>query len=256
MGWRHVLFANWAIDPETLADHLPAGLEPDTYDGEAYLSVVPFTNVHVRPKPLPRAAGVALPELNLRTYVRLADRTTDTSDGGRDPDPTATTDTAADEGGAAARSAGGRGVYFFSLDADGLAGVIGARVTHDLPYYYAAIALSETDGVVRFRSRRRHPGARSAPFEGRYEPVGEQFHADPESLAAFLTDRDRYYTETPGGELRTADVRHEQWPLYRAEATLDADGLFRANGFRPPDDEPTLLYSPRVETTASSNRPV
>lgn len=297
MGWRHVLFASWPIEPDRLAERLPAGLEPDTYEGRAYLSVVPFTNVGVRPNPLPSAVGVRLPELNLRTYVRLAadpskgaDVTAErventTADGVGATDATAdgdehattteneTDDTTAigvenattdgdvtrpsiDEGGAAARSAGGRGVYFFSLDADGAASVLGARVTHHLPYYLASISLSETDNGVRFRSRRRHPGAQPLSFRATYRPTGEQFAADPSSLAAFLTDRDRYYTATADGTLRTATVEHEPWPLYRAEATLATEEIFRANGFAAPDGEPVLLYSPSVETTASPNRPV
>jgi translation initiation factor 2B subunit (eIF-2B alpha/beta/delta family) len=39
MGWRQVLFANWPVDPDVMDTHLPDGLEPDTYDGSAWLSV-------------------------------------------------------------------------------------------------------------------------------------------------------------------------------------------------------------------------
>ena len=100
MGWRHVLFANWPIDPEILDAHLPSALSVDTYDGDAWLSVVPFTNVDVRPTWVPEGWGFPLPELNLRTYV--------THDGHN-------------------------GVYFFSLDSQGIFGVVGARLFHHLP---------------------------------------------------------------------------------------------------------------------------
>jgi len=133
MGWRHVLFANWLIAPEVLDAHLPSGLSVDTYDGDAWLSVVPFTNVDVRPTWVPDGWGVRLPELNLRTYV--------THDGHD-------------------------GVYFFTLDAQGIFGVGGARLFHHLPYYYARCSLTEADGDVKFESRRLHPGARDEEHKG------------------------------------------------------------------------------------------
>ncbi|MFT4891473.1 MAG: hypothetical protein ACI9YT_002405 [Halobacteriales archaeon] len=74
MGWRHVQFANWPVGPAVVAAHLPDWLTVDTCDGDAWLSVVPFTNVAVRPTGLPASLGFALPELNLRTYVIHDDR--------------------------------------------------------------------------------------------------------------------------------------------------------------------------------------
>jgi uncharacterized protein YqjF (DUF2071 family) len=141
MGWRHLLFENWPIDPGVMDAHLPDGLEPDVHDGSAWLSIVPFTNVAVRPAGVPEALGIRLPELNVRTYVT------------RDGVPS---------------------VYFFSLDAQGIASVLGARLFHHLPYYYARISLDRTDGRVRFSSRRRHPGARPARYEGAYWPTGSR----------------------------------------------------------------------------------
>jgi uncharacterized protein YqjF (DUF2071 family) len=223
MGWRHVLFANWPVDPGTVAPHVPDALALDTFDGRAWLSVVPFTNVDVRPAVLPAGTGVALPELNLRTYVSHE---------------------------------GHSGVYFFSLDADGLAGVLAARVLHSLPYYYADIELSVEDDGVRFRSRRRHPGARPARFCAAYGPAGDRFEAEPGSLEGFLAERYRYYTESPGGELRYANVKHGSWPLYRARVRVAENDLFAANGFDRPAGDPVHLYSPGVETLASPSKRV
>jgi hypothetical protein len=225
MGWEHVLFANWPVEPEIVESHLPEGLTADTYDGQAWLSVVPFTNVDVRPTFLPDGLGLPLPELNLRTYVEREGESTP-----------------------------GNAVYFFSLDADGVLGVSGARLFHHLPYFYADIDMRVDGSAVAFDSRRRHPGARPAPFSARYEPTGEQFSAESGSLESFLTDRDRYVTETPGGELRYATVRHEKWPLYEANVEIRRNGLFTANGFAHPETEPVHLYSPRVTTIASESQ--
>ncbi|UTF52289.1 YqjF family protein [Natronosalvus rutilus] len=221
MGWRHVCFANWPIDPGLVEPHLPERLTLDTYDGQAWLSVVPFTNVDVRPRVFPFGTGVALPELNLRTYVTYD---------------------------------GKPGVYFFSLDADGIVGVVGARLFHHLPYYYAAIDLTKENGRIRFTSRRRHPGARPVVFDATYEPTSGRISAKSGTLAHFLTERYRYYTEAPDGSIRYANIQHEPWPLYDATVEIEENTLFEANGFTTPESDPVHLYSPGVKTIASKNK--
>lgn len=223
MGWRHVLFANWPVDPAIVAPHIPTALTVDTYDGRAWLSVVPFTNVDVRPTWVPEGLGFPLPELNLRTYVTHE---------GRD------------------------GVYFFSLDAQGILGVLGARVFHSLPYYYARISMEAGGNCVYFNSHRHHPGARPVRFEGTYGPVGDRLPAESDSLAEFVTERNRYFTESSSGSLRSARVHHEPWPLYDASVRITENTLFEANGFAHPKSEPVHYYSPGVDTVASRNRAV
>ncbi|UPV76679.1 DUF2071 domain-containing protein (plasmid) [Halorussus limi] len=218
MGWRHLAFMNWPFDPATVAAHLPPSLEVDTYDGRAWLSIVPYLNVAVRPRGVPGTAGFSLPELNLRTYV--------TSDG----EP---------------------GVYFFSLDAQGILGVVGARLFHHLPYYYARIEFQESSDGISFESKRLHPGERPVQFTATYGPVGEAFTAAPDSRAEFLTERYRYYTEDLDGRLRYADVSHDPWSLHEAEVTIRENTLFHANGFAPPAGDPVCYYSPGTDITAT-----
>ncbi|MCU4975887.1 DUF2071 domain-containing protein [Halobacteria archaeon AArc-m2/3/4] len=219
MGWRHLLFASWPFEPAVVAAHLPPSLEVDTYDGRAWLSVVPYLNVDVRPRSIP-AGGFALPELNLRTYV--------TCDG----EP---------------------GVYFFSLDAQGILGVLGARLFHHLPYYYARTELRAVDGEIAVTSERRHPGERPVQFAATYGPTGESFTAAPDSRAAFLTERYRYYTEDLDGRLRYADISHDRWTLSEADVSIAKNTLFRANGFAEPDGD---LYAGSDSAPKSNSAPV
>ncbi|UPV73633.1 DUF2071 domain-containing protein [Halorussus limi] len=221
MGWRHLLFENWRVDPEVMDAHLPDGFAPDEYDGSAWLSVIPFTNVAVRPRGVPEAFGIRLPELNLRTYVT------------RDGVPS---------------------VYFFSLDAQGIASVLGARLFHHLPYYYARIALKWEDGRVRFDSRRRHPGSRPARYAGTYGPSGEPFSAPDDPFGAFLVERYRFYTEAQDGSVRYTDVDHDPWTLYPATADIEANTLLSAHGFARPDDDPVYYYSPGLDVVASRSK--
>ncbi len=221
MGWRHLLFENWPVDPAVMDAHLPDDLEPDSFDGSAWLSVVPFTNVAVRPKGLPERVGIPLPELNDRTYVT------------RDGVPS---------------------VYFFSLDAQGLASVIGARLFHHLPYYYARISIGWTDGRVQFTSRRLHPGERPAHYDGSYWPTGEPFSAPDDPFAEFLVERYRFYTQAPDGSIRYTDVDHEPWTLYPADAEVTRSSMLECHGFAHPDTEPVYYYSPGLDVVASQSK--
>jgi uncharacterized protein YqjF (DUF2071 family) len=112
----------------------------------------------------------------------------------------------------------------------------------------------DADGRVRFASRRAHPGARPVHFRASYEPAGEQLDPDPDSLAAFLTERYRFYTEAQDGTVRYSNVNHDRWPLYPADVTITENTIFRANGFADPAGEPVCYYSPGVEIVASPSR--
>jgi hypothetical protein len=222
MGWRDTFFASWPVDPDLVAPRVPERLAVDTFEGDAYLSVVPFAIEDIRPEGLPAAVGLSTPELNLRTYV--------TCDGAP-------------------------GVYFFNLDADDPLGVVGARLFNRLPYYFADMSY-EPDPPVRFRSRRTTPGARAARFDATYGPAegAERFRPEPGSREGFLTERYRYFTEDGDGDIRYADIEHETWTLREGSWECRENGLFRANGFDRPEDEPSLLYGDRVEVRASSSQ--
>jgi len=221
MWWQHVLFENWPVEPAGVAARLPDALAVDTFDGQAWLSVVPFVNADVRPRGLPAALGLTLPELNLRTYV--------TCDG----EP---------------------GVYFFSLDAEGLLGVLGARLLHHLPYYYARMSVEEAGEQVFFESRRRHPGARPVAYAANYGPNGETFRAPRDDLARFLVERYRYYTTGMEGTVRYADIDHDPWRLAPGSVETGTNTLFGANGFETPDSEPVVYYGDEIEVAATASR--
>lgn len=73
--WHDLLFAHWPLPPALIQEGLPAGLELDTFDNQAWLGVVPFrmTDIHRRGNPsVPWIS--AFPELNVRTYVRQGGR--------------------------------------------------------------------------------------------------------------------------------------------------------------------------------------
>jgi uncharacterized protein YqjF (DUF2071 family) len=223
MRWRDLLFAHWSVRPETVEAELPEGVAVDTYEGDAYLGVVPFVMADIRPRGVP--FGLSFGELNLRTYVTV------------DGEP---------------------GVYFFNLDANDRLGVRMARRLFRLPYYRAEMDVEAAgrgaDRRVEFRSRRRTPDAPAVRFDASYRPTGEYATPDAGTLPAFLTERYRFYAASDGGQLYYGEIDHEPWSLAPAAASFRSNTLFGANGFEPPAGDPTLHVAAPVDVTAGRLR--
>lgn len=222
MNWLDVAFLNWPVPATRLRATLPPGVDLDTHDGQAWLSVVPFRMTGVTAVGLPPLPAIsAFPELNVRTYVRV----------GNTP-----------------------AVWFYSLDADQPQAVaVGRRVFH-LPYYRARISISrDGDGFV-YRSRRHHPGSPPAEFAARYVPGPQVVPAPIDSLADWLTNRLLLATATRSGRVYTCSVRHSPWPLRQGEVQIDTNTVVRAGlGFDLTGD-PLVLTSDRLRVTGGFRR--
>jgi uncharacterized protein YqjF (DUF2071 family) len=196
-SWRDLLFLHWPVEPAALAPHIPDGLTLQTFDGVAWLAVVPFRMTGVSARWLPDVPGLsAFPELNVRTYVE------------RDGVP---------------------GVWFLSLDADHRLAVRVARRFFHLPYVYAQMSCRSDGEAIVYRSERPGPGPR-ARFAARYEPVGPPCPAESGTLDHFLTERYCLYARTPRGDFLRGQVHHVAWPLQEARVAIDANELPAANG--------------------------
>lgn len=209
--WHDLLFAHWPVASDALRPRLPAGLLLDTFDGSAWLGVVPFRMSGVRAAGLPPLPGAgAFPELNVRTYVRRGDV---------------------------------RGVWFFSLDAASRLAVAAARAWFGLPYFQARMRCESDGPAVRYESLRLD--ARGAPAELRahYEPTGAPTPAPAGTLEDFLTNRLTLFATDRRGRLRCADVEHAPWPLQPARAELFCNTM--ATGLGLPLREPpaSLLFA-------------
>jgi len=222
MDWRDVCVASYAVDPAVVAETLPEGVTVDTYDGDAYLSVVPFVMGDVRPYKFPRAVGPTFGELNLRTYV--------TGDAGP-------------------------GIYFYNLDATDRLGVAIARATYRLPYYNASQRIVRRGGTIEFESERIHRGVPGCAFDADYTPRGDPVPAESGSLTEFLLERYRFYVEGRDTLLR-GEIEHEPWRVQDVTYDVRENDLFTVNGFETPDGDSHVAYSPGVEVAAHAPRRV
>ena len=216
-SWHHLLFAHWPLDLAVLRRHVPAGLEIDTYDGQAWLGVVPFRMVGVRLRGTPALPWLsAFPELNVRTYV-VAD--------------------------------GKPGVWFFSLDAGNRIAVAIARAWFHLPYFRARMSCEEKNGWIEYRCGRAHRGAACGVFQGRYRPTGEVFSAQAGSLEYFLTERYCLYAADPQGRIFRGEIHHAPWPLQRAEAELISNTMPEAAGIYVAPAKPLLHFAKQLDVS-------
>ena len=205
--WRDLTFLHWRYQPNVIRSLLPRQVELDTFDGSAWVGLTPFKLTDLRLPHLPAVPWIShFAETNVRTYVRGPD--------------------------------GERGVWFFTLEADRLLAVIGARWFFHLPYRWAHMQVMKDESCVTYKS------TRSRWFgQGVSDLVikpGQLLRAG--DLENFLTARYRLYT-TDRGRLAFAQIDHEPWPLRAAQANrLDQD-LFRNSGVPQPLGQPHVLHS-------------
>jgi uncharacterized protein len=177
----------WTVDPDDLQKVLPPRVESDVRDRRAWVSIVAFVMVRTRACGPPWWPVLApIPELNVRTYVRVQEVPA---------------------------------IWFLSLDASSLFFATVGRTLYGMRYRVAKMLAAEEGGCVRFRSKR--PGA---AFEVTYSPAGPAATAEPGSLEHFLVERYRLFSERRG-RLITAVVAHEPWPLQPARARIEVNEL-------------------------------
>ena len=208
--WKDLLFLNYPVDAQRLRPLVPEPLTLDTYEHQAWVSVVPFLITRLRPPGVPAVPWLSsFPELNVRTYVTYK---------------------------------GKPGVYFFSLDAGNLSAVWGARVFYRLPYWHADMTISGKGSlIVDYRSKRIH-GPKPAEFVGSYGPVGRVHTAIPGSLESFLTDRYCLYAWNREKMYRS-EIHHLPWPLQEAKAAIATNTMAQVAGIEVREDEVVSQFS-------------
>jgi uncharacterized protein len=193
-NWRELLFLHWRMNPVEIQSLLPKGLTVDTYDGCAWVGIVPFFMCDVHPVWAPSLPGLSnFLELNIRTYVF-------------------------DKNGIP-------GVWFFSLDANQPIAVYIAQKIFKLPYYKARMRARATPATVDFWSQRG-----DLPVDHFvYQPLRQERLAHIESLDFFLVERYLLYTFKKN-RLYTGRVHHEPYRLREVKVLEYSTQLLRLAG--------------------------
>lgn len=217
-SWHDLLFAHWPVNSRDLREKVPAGLELDLFDGQAYVGVIPFRMTNVAPRGVPAMPFVsAFAEINVRTYVTFG---------------------------------GKPGIYFFSLDADSQVAVTVARTLFRLPYFTASMDVIVEGETVSYRSERTARDGPPAEFCAQFRPVGPMSHAMPGTLDWFLTERYCLYTVDEEFLAYRLQIHHPPWPLQPAEAQIQLNTMAEAAGIRLSSMAPLLHFAKRQDMVA------
>lgn len=224
MVWHDLLFMHWKVDATRLRELIPASLKIDTFEGEAWIGIVPFRMTGVSLRYTPDFPWLSkFPELNVRTYVLGPD--------------------------------GKPGVWFFSLDATNPIAVRGARWLYHLNYVDAKISLEKVQGRecgtwIKYRSNRTHRGEFPAKLKVEYRPIGEPFEAQPGTRDHWLTSRYALYSASPAGQVFQGDVEHDPWELREAQAIVHSNTMTEGLGIELPADAPVLHFAQTTDVVA------
>ncbi len=181
--WEHTLWAHWPVAASELRPLVPGELAIEEQDGSAWLSLVFFRVRALRARGALPVPGISnFLQLNVRTYVLGPD--------------------------------GLPGVWFFSIDASSRLAALGVRRIYRVPAFHARMTLDESGGWAEAECVR--VGEPGRVFSGRYRATGESFHAEPDSLEWFLTERYRLFARDA-----RAEMHHDRWLLCPAEAEID-----------------------------------
>ena len=226
--WRDLLFLHQPVPVDLLRRLVPDALAIDTFEGQAWATLIPFAISGSRPYRAPEALGMSFLETNLRTYVRAPD--------------------------------GEPGIFFFSLEASSWLAVAGARAGYALPYFPARMECHKQDGgaTIRYRSARQVGG--SAELEATWR-IGSGTSSALGSAALgtrdhFLVERYVLFAVRRGRPLR-AQVRHRPYPLCQATVEAVRETLFARAGLPPLAVPPPLVhFSPGVDVDIFWRRPL
>ena len=221
--WENLVYLHFEVDPDAVRRIIPQGLDVDTWEGKAYVGLIPFQMRGISFPHLPAVPYLGtFPEVNVRTYVTRG---------------------------------GIPGVWFCSLDINRLLPTLVARGAYSLPYCFGAVHHKRRGDVVTTTVERRWPRATSGAATAIEVEVGSAIDV-PTDLEHFLSARWGLYSSTRRGTLRYAAVDHEQWPLYRATLRHLDDGLIAAAGVESTSGEPLVMYSPGVKVRVGMPRRV
>ena len=213
--WSELAYFHWPYEPAAVQRLLPAGLRVDTFDGAAWVGLIPFEmrDVQFGRTPPMRRLGSFI-EVNVRTYVVDA--------------------------------LGRRAVWFFSLDVPRMPVVAVARSVFGLPYCWAHAEHTANGDRHHYRTQRRWPADEHACADIRFAVAARLADSEVSALDNFLCARWAMVAERRK-QLSYGRVDHLRWPLHRVEGVEIDQTLIEAAGLPTPDGAPHARYSPGVD---------
>lgn len=210
-SWQSLTFLHWSYEPSEIRRLLPREISLDTFNGSAWVGLTPFLLASLRPPLVPALPWISrFPETNVRTYVR-----------GPDGEP---------------------GIWFFTLEADRLLAVAGARMFYGLPYRWSRMRVRQD------RTRVHYESTRHWPFRPAHTNISVEIGDSVQStdFHRFLTARFRLYTRAMG-RIVAAQVEHDPWILRDARVLNFDQNILEACKLPAVSRPPHVLHSERTD---------
>lgn len=189
--WQNLSFLHSSHEPDAIQELLPPGLQIDTFDGKAWIGLVPFQIAQARPRGFPSVPLVSnFDETNVRTYVTHQGRP---------------------------------GIWFFSLDANGWLACQIARRTVGLAYHYATMSVNSQVDQIRYQSNRKEANSDICLTVEQEVKI-----AEPGSLDFFLIEPRVFYA-VHKGRLVSGQVFHDPYPIQQAKIITCNESLTRSH---------------------------
>jgi uncharacterized protein YqjF (DUF2071 family) len=213
-SWNNLLLCHWPIDPALIRPKVPAELELDLFDGQAWIGLIPMFMGEIRLRDLSIPTEPNFPELNFRTYVRYGGRT---------------------------------GVYFFAIYAQALFADFGARAFFHTPYMPALVEFEQSQDGFHLGVHRELTLPPHAKFDAVYKPKGAPFPCPPGSIEAFLSERYSAFAKTLTGKIVRGDLIHDPWQIQDVDAEVRENTILAREGFNLPVEPAQMHYAPGVQ---------
>jgi len=185
-GWHDVLFMHWPVPYELLKPYVPDPFTIETYEGQAWITVILFQAKNSRLRGMPTSMSYpSFLQINTRTYIQF------------DGEP---------------------GIYFLSVDVNHLPIVASAKGILKLPYELAEMEIAKNNDHILFKSKRVRSNLSITGITANYQPLTERIANPQGTLAYWLTERYCFWM-IKGKRIIKGPLSHLPWELY--DVTLD-----------------------------------
>ena len=215
-AWSRLLFLHWPMAADIVQKTLPKGLHVDTFEGQAWVGIVPFYMDRIRPVYVPPVPWISwFLEMNVRTYVHD------------------------DEGNS--------GVWFYSLDCNQPLAVEVARRFFHLPYHNARMTARREADRVHYHCQRKGTALPATDYV--YRPADDKLRlAEPGTFEFFLVERYLLFSTSRLGRIHTGRVHHTPYAFTDADCQMWSPEPIAQAGLPLPEGAPvSQLYSPGVD---------
>lgn len=178
--WRNLLFLHWKCDPKKIQATLPDGLFVDTFEGAAYITVLPFLIENFKVNCFSTPIYSRLVEINVRTYV--------------------------------VDKKGLSGIWFYSLDINSFFSMMGANIGFSLPYYFSRCKFEKFNDQIIVEGKRVFEPSVEMKFSYKVDNEKPDFFALEKTLDFFLVERYVLFT-FKNKKLMYGRVRHKPYAL-------------------------------------------